>query len=208
MSYRICRQTISTTFTVEGQLCKIFLDPFSEYEPGHWLWNTGFAIGKSSRQLNDWYNNRKNKRARAIRKKMVGSSGMKPIIKGFEKVLEMRWVIPPGDAIVLDCTSGDPERQFHAWSRWHKYHRDWTIDADTKEFYWFRPPYLADRFTWDNFKVYPVTPKDKKANCLEERYFDCFYVVPKVPGSEESILQSALQLILDPTMQQGFELLQ
>jgi len=120
MSYRVCRKFTSSTFQVEEQLCKIFLDPMVEYQPGYYIWNVGFAIGKSQRQLNDWYWKRKNKRARSLNNQLVGRSGLKAIRRGFEEVLRLRWCIEPGDGIVLDCTSGDPERQFHAWSRWHR----------------------------------------------------------------------------------------
>ena len=47
-------------------------------------------------------------------------------------MLKLRWIVEPGDVIFLDCTSGDPERQFKAWSRWHKYHPEWTIDYEKK----------------------------------------------------------------------------
>ena len=126
------RQFTTSTFFVEGQRCKIFFQPLSEFKKGFWIWNVGFAIGKSNRQLNDWYWKRKNKRSRSIRNKMVGKSGLKTIKKGFEEVLKLRWIVEPGDVIFLDCTSGDPERQFKAWSRWHRYHPEWTIDYEKK----------------------------------------------------------------------------
>ena len=68
------RQFTTSTFFVEGQRCKIFFQPLSEFKKGFWIWNVGFAIGKSNRQLNDWYWKRKNKRSRSIRNRMVGKS--------------------------------------------------------------------------------------------------------------------------------------
>ena len=129
------RQFTTSTFFVEGQRCKIFFQRLSEFKKGFWAWNVGFAVGKSNRQLNDWYWKRKNKRARSINNKMTGKAGLKTIKKGFEEVLKLRWIVNPGDVIFLDCTSGDPERQFKAWSRWHRYHPEWTIDYEKKIFF-------------------------------------------------------------------------
>ena len=74
-SYRR-RKFTTSTFFVEGQLCKIFFQPLSTFNKNHVVWNVGFAIGKSKRQLNDWYWKRKNKRSRSIRNKMIGKSGL------------------------------------------------------------------------------------------------------------------------------------
>ena len=112
MTYRVRRKFTSTKFTVDGQLCKIFFEPMKEFLPGFYSWNVGFAIGKSSRQLNDWYWKRKNKRARSLYHQMVGRSGLKAIKRGFQEVLKMRWMVQPGDVVILDCTSGDTERQY------------------------------------------------------------------------------------------------
>lgn len=178
MSYRVCRKFTSSTFQVEGQLCKVFMEPRFEYQPGFYIWNVGFAIGKSSRQLNDWYWRRKNKRWRSLNNQLVGRSGLKAIRRGFEEVLRLRWCIEPGDGIVLDCTSKDPERQFHAWSRWHRYHPEWVIDYQKREFLWYRPPYLDDPAR-KLFKIIPVTPKDPLMNTVGQNYFDTFRVQPK-----------------------------
>ena len=190
MTYRVRRKFTSTTFCIDDQICKIFFSPEREYRDGFWLWKVGFAVGKSKRQLNDWYWKRKNKPARSIRNQMVGRSGLKAIRRGFEEVLRMRWLIPPGDAIVLDCTSGDPDRQFRAWSRWHRYHPEWIIDFNSKEFYWYRPPYYDDPIRKE-FNITPLVPSDPLANTAKERYFDCFRVSPKVKVDELSMEQIA-----------------
>ncbi len=194
MSYRVCRKFTSSTFTVEGQLCKIFLEPLTQYEEGFWIWNVGFAIGKSNRQLNDWYWKRKNKRRRAIENHFHGRAGIKAIKRGFEEVLRLRWLIEPGDAIVLDCTSGDPERQFRAWSRWHRYHPEWVIDPIKREFLWYRPPYANDPVR-KSFNITGVVPEDPLGNTVGERYFDCFRVQPKVQDIDLSTDQTIGQLL-------------
>jgi hypothetical protein len=180
MSQRLCRKFTSRTFTVDGQLCKVFLEPIEQHQPGFWVWNVGFAIGKSRRQLNDWYYNRKNKRARSLTNQLVGKSGMKAIKRGFEEVLKLRWNLPPGDCLKLDCTSGDPARQFHAWSRWHRYHPEWVISCENREFYWYRPPYPDDSI-WESIKgvakIKPITPADPLANTAGINYFQCFDLI-------------------------------
>jgi len=197
MSYRICRHITSSTFIVNGQLCKVFLEPMAEHKPGYWWWNVGFAIGKSKRQLNDWYWKRKNKRRRSLDRQIVGTSGMKAIARGFKEVLKLRWTVEPGDVIVLDCTSGDPERQFHAWSRWHKHHPEWVIDYQERKFFWHRPPYPEDPLR-QKFLIQPVIPEDPMANTAEQRYYDCFRVFPKVPCTDLSMEQTIdlLNLVL------------
>jgi hypothetical protein len=185
MSHRVCRKFTSSTFKVEGQLCKIFLEPLVEYQPGYYIWNVGFAIGKSSRQLNDWYKKRKNKRARSLTNRLVGRSGLKAIRRGFEEVLRLRWRIEPGDGIVLDCTSADPVRQFHAWSRWHKHHPEWVIDYEKMEFLWYRPPYADDPIR-NLFNISAVDPEDPLANTTGENYFAVFRVQPKSRYSDLS----------------------
>ena len=83
MSYRVRRKFTSSTFQVGDHLCKIFLQPVHEYRSGFWLWNTGFAIGKSQRQLNDWYWRRENKRRRSLDDAFNGRVGIKAIRRGF-----------------------------------------------------------------------------------------------------------------------------
>ena len=95
MSYRTRRKFTSTTFAVGDHLCKIFLQPVCEYRPGYWIWNTGFAIGKSRRQLNDWYWKRNNKRRRSLDGAFNGKVGIKAIRRGFMEVLRLRWVHCP-----------------------------------------------------------------------------------------------------------------
>ena len=189
MTYRISRHLTTSTFTVGNQLCKVFLDPMSEYRPGYWVWNVGFAVGKSRRQLNDWYNKRRNKRHRSLDRKIGGVSGLKTIALGAKEVLRLRWNIQPGDAIMLDCTSGDPERQFRAWIRWVRQHPEWVINYEEREFFWYRPPYVDDPIR-QQFAIRAIVPEDPIANTFGERYFDCFRVAPKVPDTELSMEQT------------------
>jgi len=153
------------------------------------MWNVGFAVGKSRRQLNDWYQGRKNKRWRSLHQHLVGTSGMRTISKGFKEVLKLRWNIEPGDVICLDCTSKEPEKQFRTWMRWTKKHPEWTVDFQEKKFFWHRPPYPDDSIR-QQFRIRPVTPADPLANTSESRYYDCFRVELKVPCTDLSMDQT------------------
>lgn len=189
MSYRVCRHLTTSTFQVGDQICKIFMEPEAEYRPGYWMWNIGFAVGKSKRQLNDWYWRRKNKRRRSLDKHVVGLSGMKTIARGAKELFQtLRWKIEPGDGIKVDCTSKDPESQFRGFHRWIKNHPEWVVDYNRKEFYWYRPPYADDPIRKD-FLITPIIPSDPLASTDQEHYFDCFLVQPKVPCTELSMEQ-------------------
>lgn len=189
MSYRVCRHITSSTFKVNGQLCKVFLDPTTEFTPGYWLWNVGFAVGKSTRQVNDWYQKRKNKRRRSLEQQLTGTSGIKAISRGFKEVLRLRWAIEPGDALAITCTAADPLQQFYAFSRWYKHHPEWVINFERKEFLWHRPPYSSDSIR-NNFLIKPVIPTDPTANTADQRYYDCFRVFPKDPCTDLSMEQT------------------
>ena len=194
---RLRRKLISSTFEVQGQLCKIFLEPLQPYKAGHWIWNVGFAVGKSRRQLNDWYKRRKNKRRRSLHNRMVGTSGIKALARGFDRLLLLRWNLPPGDVLTIDCTSGSPDHQFLVFHRWQKHHPDCIIDYSQQKFFWYRPPY-PDDVTWKLFNVIPVTPENPRQHCAGENYFDCFRVQPKDVGkllSNEETLALLSQLL-------------
>ena len=106
------RKFTTYKFFVEGQVCKIFFHPQKEFKKGFWIWNVGFAVGNSNRQLNDWYWKRKNKRSRSVHRQMTGKIGMKGVTKFFKEILKLRWILEPGDVFYCDCTSNKPEQQF------------------------------------------------------------------------------------------------
>ncbi len=139
MTYRPRRRTLSSTIRIGKHLCKVFIEPWDREEGIGVVWNVGFAVGKSRRQLNDWYHGRRNKRYRSLHKKMTGTEGFKTITRGFNEVLRLRWSIPSGDTIVIDCTSAFPEKQWKTFSRWRRWHPDWFVNEKLKEFYWTKP---------------------------------------------------------------------
>jgi hypothetical protein len=177
MSYRVCRKFTGSLFRVGDHLCKIFLEPMGEYRPGFYSWNVGFAVGKSRRQLNDWYRNRKNKRARSLKNRLSGKVGLSAISKGNDTVLKLRWNIEPGDCIVLDCTSKEPDKQFRAWKRWCRNKPEWVVDEDNKQFIWYRPPYPDDPLR-SAFDLIGVVPDDPLICVSGRNYFKTFYFEP------------------------------
>ena len=190
MSYRVRRKFTSTTFCIDGQLCKLFLKPESVFEKDFYLWNVALAVGKSNRQLNDWYHTRKNKRARSIQGKIVGRSGVKIIQKAYEKLFgELRWLLEPGDCLTISCkASGEPDKQFYAFWRWISRHSDMAVDYENKSYYWYRPPFSYDAI-YKDFKISPITPEKPMESVSGSRYFDCFRIQPKVPCTELSMGQ-------------------
>ena len=188
MSYRVSRKFTSSSFKINGQFCKVFLEPDYEYRGGYWLWNLGFAIGKSRRQLNDWYWRRENKRRHSLDGHITGCSNMTAFSKGVRTMLDLRWTLPPGDLLKIDCTSKEPEKQFRSYWYWLRKHPEWRIDRDTKTIFWYRPPYPDDQI-WEQFKVVGIIPEDRQANTAESRYYDCFRVEPKVACTDLSMEQ-------------------
>ena len=139
MTYRPHRRTLTSTIRVGKHLCKVFIKPWDKMPSGAVVWKVGFGVGKSRRQINDWYHVKQNRRRRSLHKHITGTEGFKTISRGFNEVLRLRWLIPAGDTIFIDCTSADPEKQWKTFSRWRRWHPDWFVNEHLKEFYWTRP---------------------------------------------------------------------
>ena len=200
MTQRVRRKFTSSKFWVEDYLCKVFLEPVEKYNSGFYIWNIAFAIGKSNRQLNDWYRMRKNKRARSLKGKLTGRIGLKALRKGYEEILKMRWLIEPGDALSAVCTSKDSEKQFQAFHRWIRRHPEVGINYANREFIWYRPPFPRDPVR-KQFKIIPVIPTDKLISTTGSSYYDCFLVRPKVQDTPLSMEQ--ITDLLSPVLATG-----
>jgi hypothetical protein len=188
MTQRVRRKFTSSTFCVDGYICKVFIEPVEKYTSNFYIWSAGFAIGKSKRQINDWYKRRKNKRARSLEGKISGKRGIKIIRKGFQEILKMRWLIEPGDALSGVCRSAKTEKEFNAFYRWAKKHPEIIINYLNKEFIWYRPPFPNDPVR-KHFKIIPLTPSNKLISTTGSSYYDCFLVRPKVEGNSLSMEQ-------------------
>jgi len=171
------RKFTTYKFFVEGQICKVFFQPQKEFKKGFWIWNVGFAVGKSNRQLNDWYWKRKNKRSRSIHRQMTGRKGMKTVTIFFKEILKLRWILEPGDVFYCDCTSFKPEQQFKIGLRFVRNHPDWAIDHDKKIFFWHRPPYSDDEI-WDTHKIIGKMPPNPLLSMGNSQYVQCFDAFP------------------------------
>lgn len=193
MTYRVCRKRSTSTFKVNDQYCKVFLTPSFCFKDNHWAWKVGFAVSKSKRQLNDWYQERKNKRARQLRTQLTGKGGFKTISRGFKTVLNLRWNLEPGDCLFLDCTSKEPDKQFHAWSHWLERHPDWLVNFENLQFWWHRPPYHMDPI-YQMAKVIPTVPVNPLAPSVGEQYFDGF-LIDLLPAAREDMLQSTVEIL-------------
>ena len=183
------RKFTTYKFFVEGQICKVFFQPQKEYDKDFCIWNVGFAVANSNRQLNDWYTKKKNKRARSLHLKMTGKVGMKTVIKGFREILRLRWVLHPGDVLYCDCTALKNEKQFNAGLRFIRNHPDWTIDHNEKIFFWHRPPYSNDS-VWKDHKIIGKDPVNPLQNMENNRYFECFEALPKNQRTAKSKYQN------------------
>ena len=171
------RKFTTYKFFVEGQICKVFFQPQKEFKKGFWIWNVGFAVGKSNRQLNDWYWKRKNKRSRSIHRQMTGRKGIKTVTIFFKEILKLRWILEPGDVFYCDCTSFKPEQQFKIGLRFVRNHPDWAIDHDKKIFFWHRPPYSDDEI-WDTHKIIGKLPPNPLLSMGNSQYVQCFDAFP------------------------------
>jgi len=132
------------------------MEPYEHIKRGHWAWNFGFAVGKSNRQLNDWYTNRNRKSANKLKNNFIGKEGAALLLKSLNLCFNMRWGIPPGDLIIVSCNSGKPEKQFRIYKKFirgegKRKHLDWVIDEENKKFFWYRPPY-PDDLVWESVK--------------------------------------------------------
>ena len=172
------RKFTTYKFFVEGQMCKIFFHPQKEFKKGFWIWNVGFAVGKSNRQLNDLYWKKQNKRSRSIHRQITGRVGMKAVTKFFKEIVKLRWLIEPGDVFYCDCTSSKPEQQFRIGLRFLRNHPDWAIDYENLIFFWHRPPYYDD-VIWDDFIVLGNLPPNPLQSTDYSQYYDCFRAFPK-----------------------------
>jgi hypothetical protein len=78
------------------------------------LWGS-VAIAKSNRQLNDWFERRKNKR-------------------------EWLELLEPGNVLVIECESALPDKQYQVWKKWFLKHedKDWQFIDEVKQIYFYK----------------------------------------------------------------------
>ena len=140
MTLRIKRKTkTKITRLTEEYILKLRLMPWIFTEEGV-IWLASMAVGKSMRQINDWMEQKKNKKAHQMAISLTGKFGN---ITQAIAIRELRkWItqIPEGDSITLRCECALSDKQFKVWKRWFQRHesKQWTISDEHKSFFFYR----------------------------------------------------------------------
>jgi hypothetical protein len=120
-----------------GYLLKVRLIPW-EYDDQGCIWLASMAISKSMRQINDWMDEKKNRRSKLLSLSLTGLFASKPQIIAMKKVREWMKEIPKNDSILLYCESCLSDKQFKVWSKWFTSREDehWEIYPENKSFFY------------------------------------------------------------------------
>ena len=104
------------------------------------LWLFSFAIGKSTHQINDWLNQRKNKRATKLTIALTGKSSIAPQIFALRQLRQYINELKQGDIIFFRCESKENIKQFNVWKKWFTKHEDirWEISEEHKSFFFYK----------------------------------------------------------------------
>jgi len=138
MNPRITRTKKTAITKLPGKsFLKLRLAPWI-YTKNGCIWLAAMAVGKSTHQINDWMNERKNKRSRLMGMFLTGSFGNKTQAIAIKQVREWMTTIPKGDSITLRCECVLSDKQFRVWKKWFQKHEDpnWHISDENKAFYY------------------------------------------------------------------------
>ena len=104
------------------------------------LWLFSFAIGKSIHQINDWLNQRKNKRATKLTIALTGKSSIAPQIFALRQLRQYINELKQGDIIFFRCESKENIKQFNVWKKWftRRECKHWIIDENYLLFYYIK----------------------------------------------------------------------
>jgi hypothetical protein len=106
------------------------------------VWLGSIANSKSTRQINDWFQRRKNRRTRRLDGNLTGKAGNKVQALAIRALHEWLDYIPPGDSVVFRCEAAMPEKQFRVWKKWilrHNHYLQPDIDEELKSFFFYKP---------------------------------------------------------------------
>lgn len=140
MSYRIKRKKITQSIKInQKQFIKLRLIPWVRTTNGC-VWLVSMAVCRSKRQVNDWMQERKNKRSRQLRLNLTGKEAMKLQLIGVKILREWINLIPAGDSLAFRCDSAKKEKQFRIWKKWFQKNEDsnWIIKEDIKTFFYYK----------------------------------------------------------------------
>ena len=140
MSLRTTRnKKVAITRLPHGYILKLQLRPWLYTRTGV-VWLASLAIGKSTRQINDWMMRRKNRRVRRMDSSLTGKEGNRTQAIAIRQVRKWAKEIPVGDSMTLRCESVVPEKQFRIWKKWFKQHEDqsWEVSDEHQSFFFYR----------------------------------------------------------------------
>lgn len=127
---------LCTKYLPDGQILKVRL--FARFRGEDFtLWNISCAVSKSHRQLNDWENKRKNKRARELSRKMTGSIGPGVFAHVMRITRQFYKELSPGDSITFKCESCVLDKQYRVFKKWLLTREEdpWVALDDVKGFF-------------------------------------------------------------------------
>ena len=140
MSLKIKRKkTTAITKLPKNYILKLRLIPWLYSEDGV-IWLASMAVGKSTRQINDWMARRKNKRVRQMDSSLTGNERNRTQAIAIRQVRKWIKTLPPGDSLTLRCESAVPARQFRVWKKWFEKHEKdkWVIDEYFQSFFYYK----------------------------------------------------------------------
>ena len=116
-----------------GFILKMRLLPLLEGK-SNYQWLVSLAISKSTRQINDWLKQRKNKRTKKLKSRLTGTFGIKAQIIALKQMRKWIDFIPKGDILFFRCESAMPLKQFNAWAKWfqRRESEDWIVNSEFK----------------------------------------------------------------------------
>jgi len=140
MSLRTLRtKKVLITKLPQDFILKLRLIPWMHTKGGV-IWLASMAVGKSTRQINDWMARRGNRRVRQMDSSLTGKFAMKPQLMAMHQVRKWIKEVPIGDSVALRCESTSPEKQFKVWKKWFAQNEDpdWVVSEKYKAFLFYR----------------------------------------------------------------------
>ena len=123
----------------DGQILKVRLQPYLKTKQ-FTIFNISSAVGISQRQLNDWENKRKNKRAKKLSMKLTGTLGPAVFAQIIRIARQFYKELKPGDSMCFRCESCVPEKQFRVYKKWllEKEKDPWEVLPDVQGFFIYK----------------------------------------------------------------------
>ncbi|MGA0212269.1 MAG: hypothetical protein ACO3JH_04660 [Flavobacteriaceae bacterium] len=98
------------------------------------------AISKSTRQLNDWFQRRSNRRVKKLQSQLTGKIGFRSMGIAIRQVRAWVKTMDSNTVLVLKCESVVADKQYKIWKNWflkHE-HTSWQFKDEDKELYFYK----------------------------------------------------------------------